>query len=289
MATNYPVNPRVRAFGKARIDIARRARSQEEWDRLWKRPTHAFPFDWGEAWKQCIEYKVDDFAAEVGFFIDVLGLPVNSLDEGYAQFTSPHGDFFFAVVPTLEDQYATPPDALRLQFMVADIFATADELQNRGIEFDQVPQPCQEGSSLYIGCFRTPHGLCVELWGNVYQPQEVEPYAQPAVYDDPGSNSFSPDTSDEELDEEEIDETEAEESEPYNTPGYVMEEAPPIRSAFPISSDRMRAIEVRPETSARPVLKPRPAYPAQSHQPKPPPPPPEDPSDDPEYVDIDAA
>ncbi len=290
MATNYPVNPRVRAFGKARIDIARRARNQEDWERLWKRPAHSFPFKWGEAWKQCIEYKVDDFAAEVGFFIDVLGLPVNSLDEGYAQFTSPHGDFFFAVVPTPEDQYSTPPDALRLQFMVADIFDTAEELENRGIEFDQPPQPCQEGASLYIGCFRTPHGLCVELWGNVYQPapQAYPPYAEPAAYDDPGSDSSSPDTAGEESEEEEIEEDE-DEIAPYNAPGYIIENAPAIHSAFPISSDRMRAIEIRPETAARPVLKPRPPSPAESHQPKPPPPAPEEDPDDPEYVDIDAA
>jgi catechol 2,3-dioxygenase-like lactoylglutathione lyase family enzyme len=167
MATNYPVNPRVRAFGKARIDIAQRAKSREDWERLWKRPSNPFPFAWGEAWKQCVEYKVDDFAAEVGFFIDVLGLPVNAFDPGYAMFTSPHGDFFFAVVPTPEAENSTPSDALRLQFMVADILATTQELERRGIEFEQAPQPCQPGSSLHIGYFRTPHGICVDLWGMV--------------------------------------------------------------------------------------------------------------------------
>ena len=167
MATNYPVNPRVRAFGKARIDIARRAKSREDWQKLWKHPQYTFPFAWGESWKQCIEYKVDDFPAEVGFFIDVLALPVNAFDPDYAMFTSPHGDFFFAIVPTPPGGESTPPDALRIQFMVADIHATAKELQNRGIEFEQPPQPCQPGSSLYIGYFRTPHGLCVDLWGIV--------------------------------------------------------------------------------------------------------------------------
>jgi hypothetical protein len=167
MSTNYPVNPRVRAFGKARIDIAQRAHSREDWDKLWKRPIHPFPFAWGDCWKQCVEYKVDDFAAEVGFFIDILGLPVNAFDPGYAMFTSPHGDFFFAVVPAPEDGESTPPDALRLQFMVTDILATTTELESRGIEFEQPPQPCQPGSSLYIGYFRTPHGICVDLWGMV--------------------------------------------------------------------------------------------------------------------------
>jgi catechol 2,3-dioxygenase-like lactoylglutathione lyase family enzyme len=110
---------------------------------------------------------VDDFAAEVGFLIDVLGLEVNSLDPGYAQFTSPQGDFYFAVVETPPGYNSTPPDALRIQFMVEDIFDTAEELERRGIVFELPPQPCQAGSALNIGSFLTPHGISIELWGLV--------------------------------------------------------------------------------------------------------------------------
>jgi catechol 2,3-dioxygenase-like lactoylglutathione lyase family enzyme len=164
MSTNYPINPRVRALGKARIDIARRVQSVEDWQSLWKRPAHPFPFAWGERWNQCVEYKVDDFAAEVGFFIDILGLPVNAFDPDYAMFTSPEGDFFFAVIPAGEGN-STPPDAIRLQFMVADIFETTAELETRGIAFEQPPQPVQPGSTLHIATFLTPHGICIDLWG----------------------------------------------------------------------------------------------------------------------------
>jgi catechol 2,3-dioxygenase-like lactoylglutathione lyase family enzyme len=167
MATNYPINPRIRAYGKARLDLARRARNGEDWKRIWKAPMYGYPFQLGGAWKQCIEYKVEDFAAEVGFFIDILGLEVNSLDPGYAQFTSPQRDFYFAVVETPPGFQATPADALRIQFMVEDIFATAEELESRGISFDLPPQPCQAGSALNIGSFRTPHGINIELWGIV--------------------------------------------------------------------------------------------------------------------------
>ena len=167
MATNYPVNPRVRAYGKARLDLARRAHNGEEWKRIWKPPMHPYPFCLGGAWKQCIEYKVEDFAAEVGFFIDVLGLEINSLDPGYAQFTSPNRDFYFAVVQAPQGYPATPPDALRIQFMVEDIFDTAEELESRGIIFEIPPQPCQAGSALNIGSFLTPHGITIELWGIV--------------------------------------------------------------------------------------------------------------------------
>jgi len=113
-----------------------------------------------------VEYRVDDFAAEIGFLIDILGLPVNAFDPDYAMFTSPEGEFFFAVVPAGEGT-STPPDAIRLQFMLADIFATADELESRGIAFEQPPQPVAPGAALNIATFRTPHGICIDLWGTV--------------------------------------------------------------------------------------------------------------------------
>ena len=181
MATNYPINPRVRAYGKARLDIAGRATSQAQWEKLWKHPANAFPFVWGESWKQCIEYRVDDFPAEVGFFTDILGLPVNALNPDYAMFTSPKGDFFISVVPSAQSEPSTPPDAFRLQFMVQDILATALELQRRGIEFEQTPQPLHPGSTLCIASFRTPHGLSIELWAAGTTKLETEPATQASL------------------------------------------------------------------------------------------------------------
>lgn len=172
MAARYPINPRVRAYGKARLDIAQRVHSPADWQRLWLPPAQDFPFKWGKPWKQCVEYKVDDFAAEVGFYIDVLGLPVIALDPDYAMFTSPGGDFYFAVVPALGGRGSTPPDAIRLQFMLADILATVNVLEDRGIEFEAPPLPVQDGSDLHIGYFRSPHGIPIELWGMVGNEDE---------------------------------------------------------------------------------------------------------------------
>ena len=163
--TYYHVNPRFRAYGKARIDIAQRAATRDDWDRLWKKSTFPFPFSWGQSWKQCIEYRVADFAAEVGFFIDILGFPVNAFDPDYAMFTSPNGEFFFSVVPAQGDEESTPPDAIRLQFMVAKITETAVELERRGVVFEHWPAPAGEDSPLQIGSFRTPHGIGIDLWG----------------------------------------------------------------------------------------------------------------------------
>ena len=177
----FPVNPRVRAYGKARLDIASRVQTPSDWETLWKQPAYPFPFTWGMYWKQCIEYKVDDFPAEVGFFTDFLGLAVNALDPGYAMFTSPGGDFFIAIVPSTEETRSTPPDAIRIQFMVADVFATAREFERRGISLEQWPQPCANGSDLYIGYFRTPHGICVDLWGLVDGQNPTDPVSSPAL------------------------------------------------------------------------------------------------------------
>lgn len=163
--TRPMINPRFRAYGKARIDIAKRANTREDLDHLWKKPTHSFPFSWGSSWRQCIEYKVADFPAEVGFFIDVLGFPVNAFDPDYAMFTSPTGDFYFSVVPARENESPTPQGAIRLQFMVQDIMDTALELERRGVKFDQMPARVADNSSFLIGCFQTPNGIGVELWG----------------------------------------------------------------------------------------------------------------------------
>jgi catechol 2,3-dioxygenase-like lactoylglutathione lyase family enzyme len=170
----HHVNPRFRAYGKARIDIARRAQNQDDWYELWKKPTHSFPFFWGDDWKQCVEYKVDDFAAEVGFYTDILGLPVNAFDPDYAMFTSPDKEFFFSIVPALEGQSSTPPDSFRMQFMVRDLWETVEELQRRGVVFEQLPRACQEGSALHIGFFRSPHGICIDLWGFMEPPKDTE-------------------------------------------------------------------------------------------------------------------
>lgn len=168
----YPTDPRFRAYGRARIDIAQRAQSRADWDRMWKESIHPFSFSWGGFWKQCIEYRVEDFAAEVGFFIDVLGFPVLAFDPDYAMFTSPDQDFTFSVVPAGEQLSSTSPDALRIQFMVTDILETAEELERRGVVFEQFPQPIEPDASLYIGYFRTPHGICIDLWGEIGREEQ---------------------------------------------------------------------------------------------------------------------
>lgn len=205
----YHINPRFRAYGKARIDIAQRAATRDDWDRMWKKSTYPFPFSWGKSWKQCIEYKVADFPAEVGFFIDILGFPVNAFDPDYAMFTSPDGDFFFSVVPVQRESEVTAPDSIRLQFMVDRIMDTAVELERRGVIFDQWPSVSSSQSSLIIGSFRTPNGISIDLWG--FDPPEDDPEIdQPIAFLEEEDEQAEQDVSevDEEDDEPEVDQLE---------------------------------------------------------------------------------
>lgn len=178
------INPRFRAFGKARIDLAKRMKTQQDWDQLWKKPANPFPFSfsWRVGWKQCFEYRVDDFAAEAGFLIDFLGLPVQAFSPDYAMLTSPGGDFYFGVATTPAGQASTPPDSIRIQFMVTDIQETVRELERRGVVFVQEPQPCEAEPSLLAATFRTPHGICVDLWGET--EQERKPVELPVDLDE---------------------------------------------------------------------------------------------------------
>jgi len=163
MASRYHINPRVRAYGKARIDITQRARDEQEWQTQWREPLHNFAFDIQGDWRHCIEYKVDDFAAEVGFFIDFLGFSVSAFSPVYAQLTDPRHEFYFALSATQEGEESTPPDTLRLQFQVANLDETFTELEKRGIDIEAHTLELHPNSPMKTCNFRSPHGINIEL------------------------------------------------------------------------------------------------------------------------------
>lgn len=202
MATKTRINPRYRAFGKARLDIARRVKTQEDWDALWKEPSQAFPFRWAPGWRHCIEYRVADYAAEVGFYIDVLGFSVEAFGENYARLTSPTGDFFIGIAPAADGEGhvspegASTPEAFRLQFAIQYLTATVAELERRGIPFEQPPQALQEGERLLIATFHTPHGIAVDLFGEdpleAIRPEADQAEAGLPEYGEPEEESQGP-------------------------------------------------------------------------------------------------
>lgn len=189
MATKYHINPRFRAYGKARIDVTLRAKNEQEWQSQWREPMHDFPFATGAGWQFCFEYKVEDFAAEVGFFIDVLGFPARAFSPSYAQFTSPGGEICFSVLATVEGEESTPPDSIRLYLNVHNIQQASNELTRRGIAYEAIPGVDKAGDAFQNGYFRSPHGVRIELWNEAgadttWQDGEVEVYDEETLYDD---------------------------------------------------------------------------------------------------------
>jgi len=166
MAFNPDLLAECRKCGYNRLDIARKAKSPEDWEKLWTPPKYPFGLIWTDWWKMNLEYKVDDYPAEVGFYIDILGCSINALDHAYAMFTSPNEDFHISILPTPTGQRPTPPDAFEIEFMIRNIQPYALDLENRGVVFGQrVQRYGREGSKFKNGWFRTPNGIVIMLWG----------------------------------------------------------------------------------------------------------------------------
>lgn len=275
MATIFRIDPRIRAYGKARIDVTVRAKDEHDWQKLWKQPRFGFPFDWGDSWKHCIEYKVDDFAAEVGFFIDYLGLPVAAFSPSYAMFTSPGQDFFFSFSSVREGEQSTPPETIRMQFRVRDIQRTVEELEERGIIFEKRPDDSEDMDTILKGCFRSPHGICIELLGipeeEPYTDEDVHdqdpiPEAEKLEFSDSIEEEFDSDLDEEEGDiedipskdepeDEPIDEDEDEDSEQVDQedePQYEDEEYNEEQISFLSPLDKIRESKLHPRNTSHP-------------------------------------
>jgi len=176
------INPRFRAYGKARIDIIQRIQNQQDWDKLWKSAANPFPFIWSGGWTHCTEYCVDEYAAEVGFYIDFLGFAVDEFGPEYARFSSPWGDFYIGVVAANKEKNSTPAGAFRLQFQVSDLVETCDELRRRGIQFVQPPKADRREPSRATAVLYTPHGIAIDLVGTVdFQDLELPSTSTPGL------------------------------------------------------------------------------------------------------------
>ncbi len=201
--TKYPFNPRFRAYGKARIDVTQRAKSELDWQAMWHEPFYPFPFRWEGAWRPCIEYTVDNFAAEVGFYLDFMGFQVTAFSPIYAQFTTPDQDYFFAISSVQEEQFSTDPDTLRFQFVLQELEETIDELERRGIDIQRWRRPLQDGALEQYAYLRSPHGVRIELWGRPEPEIDEEEVALQRIIDDLQNEHAKSDYETSEVDEEE--------------------------------------------------------------------------------------
>lgn len=179
MASIYRGIGKVRAHGRARIAITIEARDEQEFLNRWHKPAFDYPFEWENGHKFCIEYQVEDFAAEVGFYVDVLGITVDAISPSRAQFSSPDQQLVLAVAAIQPEQEICPPNNLRLQMFIKNLAATVTELERRGVLFEQPPESSSSDPDLLVATLQTPNGMSIELWG-YKQISRVGRPAQPA-------------------------------------------------------------------------------------------------------------
>jgi len=161
----------LRAAGRRRLDLARAGLGREDVQQQWGRPADLYPFTPGECWLPHVRYLVDDYEAEIGFYIDLLGFSVVAFDDRVAMLRDPERTFYLQVSPAGEFG-AVHPETISIEVMVGNPIAAAKDLVERGIVFDKELEPCGVGSPLMYGEFRTPHGVTVSFWGMDQGDQE---------------------------------------------------------------------------------------------------------------------
>lgn len=152
-----------RKYGQRRLDALKRITSREDWEKLWPRARYDYPFTWGDCWKAVVEFGVKDFTAEVGFYLDILGMKVNAVWDDHAMIKTPEGDYTF----TIYRAKRTSPD-LNLQFMLGNISEATTALKRRGVTVVQ-DLTAEWGSENPMRTFKmkSPSGVVITLWGFV--------------------------------------------------------------------------------------------------------------------------
>jgi hypothetical protein len=159
------MHERSRALGEARIRLAESIGSPEEWKDRWTAPGFDFPFSLAH-WKHCMCYSVDDYAAEAGFLIDVLGIRATIFGPDNALLSGPDGAFCVQIAGVSDGGPSTPPETVGLMFYVDNIVDACAALEERGIAFEEPLAPMGGPESTFMSAeFKTPHGVPVSLWG----------------------------------------------------------------------------------------------------------------------------
>ncbi len=155
----------LRAAGRRRLEIASKGWADPGFKEAWGKPGDIYPFAHQEGcWLPHVRYMVDDYEAEIGYFIDLLGFNILAFGDDVAMFRDPESKFCIQVSPPGEAG-STNPETLSLEFMVTNPIEAREALKARGVVFEKEFEPWQEGSTLYHGTFHTPHGVLVNFWG----------------------------------------------------------------------------------------------------------------------------
>ncbi len=150
-----------KAHGKRRLAALKRIKSREDWQKLWPKARHDYPFTWGECWQAVAEFGVKDFAAELGFYLDILGMKVNAVWDNHAMIMSPDGEYAFTIY-----QAKRTSAELNLQFMLGNIAIATTALKRRGVTVVQdLKAEWGEENPMRTFKMKTPSGVVITLWG----------------------------------------------------------------------------------------------------------------------------
>jgi catechol 2,3-dioxygenase-like lactoylglutathione lyase family enzyme len=103
--------------------------------------------------------RTERFDEAVAFFTDVMGLPVDEQQSGFASFKLANGDKFevFGPEESDHDYFTTGPV---IGFGVDDVDATRSQLEEAGVEF---VAPTQAEGDYTWAHFRGPDGVIFEI------------------------------------------------------------------------------------------------------------------------------
>ncbi len=153
-------------FGKKRIETVIHNRLNPD-DRIdWWKSENEYPFSLNPARPFWIEYVVKSFEAELGFFVDILGLIPNAISENYAVLSNPKNDFFFGFWKDSEIKRQTQPESITIGFLIDEIEKKYRELEERGVQFFHKPKGYPKNNDPLLVCkLETPNKIPIELWG----------------------------------------------------------------------------------------------------------------------------
>lgn len=115
---------------------------------------------------------VNEYDACLGFYRDVLQLPMETADENFAQFATQGTRLY---LHRLGERAPLRSHALEIHFEVPDVDAVYDALLERGVAFEHRPANMPWGTRM--AAFRDPEGNAIEIVGPLDPDEEINHYA----------------------------------------------------------------------------------------------------------------
>jgi len=115
---------------------------------------------------------VNEYDACLAFYRDVLGLPLETSDENFAQFDTQGTKLY---LHRLREKSSLRSRALEIHFEVRDVDAAYSKLLERGVPFEHPPANMPWGARM--AAFRDPEGNAIEIVGPHDPHEAIKDYA----------------------------------------------------------------------------------------------------------------